>query len=152
MRCCIWRSLRTGDVVREPDSSTACLFCGNRALCSPAEVAVLLLDMFKQCGSLNFAMVEATLQKEAALKAKNLRSTPGAGADEPDDIPTSIQQGTEAGGLDAMEEDDSDSDEHSSDDHPQQQASAPRVKAAPVIDADGFETVLNKKKGRARNP
>jgi hypothetical protein len=122
------------------------------SLCSPTEVALLLLEIFKQCGALNYELVQKTLQTEAALKAKGLRSVPAEGADEPDDITCSIKEGEAAGGgADAMDEDSSGSD---SDTTAAAAAAAAqqRAPAPPRVDADGWETVggKGKKKGQGR--
>ena len=119
-------------------------------MCSPTEVALLLLEIFKQCGALNFELVQKTLQTEAALKAKGLRSVPAEGADEPDDITCSIKEGEAAGGgADAMDEDSSGSESDTAEAAAAQQQSAP---APPRVDADGWETVVGKgkKKGQGR--
>lgn len=102
---------------------------------SPAEVATLLLEMFKRCGALDFELVRVTIQKEEASRAQQSRSIRGAGAFEEDvesddDGDSDAEMTTEGGDSTAMMEE------------------PPK----PKVDADGWETVTpkGKKKGKAR--
>eukprot|EP00752_Nemacystus_decipiens_P009657 g8628.t1 len=122
---------------------------------SPAQVAAMLVEMFAQCGRLDYTLANAVRAEEQRLLAKKA-ATPGSGM-KPSSSPSvaSSRAGKRPG---AEDEDDSSSDEDDDMEEEEEEeeaggggaAGAAAVEAA--VDADGWATVSGKKaaKGRRR--
>eukprot|EP00903_Cladosiphon_okamuranus_P012918 g12061.t1 len=122
---------------------------------SPAQVAAMLVEMFAQCGRLDYTLANAVRAEEQRLLAKKA-TTPGSGVKQSPSVASS-RAGKRAG---AEEDDSSSSDEDDDMGGGEEEvggagaagAAAAGAAAATAVDADGWSTVSGKKaaKGRRR--
>lgn len=113
------------------------------------QVAAMLVEMFAQCGRLDYTLANAVRAEEQRLLAKNAAS-PGSGV-KPSPAVASSMAGKRPG---AEEEDGSSSDEDDDmgeeDDEGADAAAAGAAAAPGGVDPDGWATVSGKKTGKGR--
>ncbi|CAM9706253.1 unnamed protein product [Ectocarpus fasciculatus] len=107
---------------------------------SPAQVAMMLVEMFSQCGRLDYTLANAVRAEEQRLLAKKAAS-PGSGMK-----PSSAVASSMAVKRPGAEEDDSSSS--SDEDEDMGGGEAEGEGAAAGVDADGWATVTGKKAGK----
>ncbi len=109
----------------------------------------MLVDMFAQCGRLDYTLANAVRAEEQRLLAKKA-ATPGSGA-----RPSPAVASSMAGKRPEAEDEDSsssDEDDDMGEDDEEEDTGAGAAGAAAAVDADGWATVSGKKaaKGRRR--
>ncbi|CBN73910.1 conserved unknown protein [Ectocarpus siliculosus] len=109
---------------------------------SPAQVAMMLVEMFSQCGRLDYTLANAVRAEEQRLLAKEAASaSPGSGKK-----PSSAVASSMAVKSPGAEEDDSSSSDE--DEDMGGEGGVEGEGAAGGVDADGWATVTGKKAGR----
>ncbi|CAN0030596.1 unnamed protein product [Pylaiella littoralis] len=110
---------------------------------SPAQVAAMLVEMFAQCGRLDYTLANAVRAEEQRLLAKKV-ATPGSGMKPSSSAVASSMAGKRPG----AEDDESSSSDEDDDMGEVAAAGGGGATAAGSVDDDGWATVSGKKAGK----